>query len=198
MLAGRFFRILLNFFLHVCIVIHAQLFALLFATMSMPCIATFTVPTKVEDNCSYSASFMQQVIGREKEESKFDAFQYYSSDLLRLKALLLSPSEDDDELNGLAAVNDALRSAGLSNLTTKHDSKDKDASKRRRGNNSQSIEQKQKESGTPRKTRLSWELHPNLIFHELWDQIGEDIQSVSDDENGHEEQRAQVTPLIKD
>ena len=101
-------------------------------------------------------------------------------------------------MNGLAAVNDALRSAGLSNLTTKHDSKDKDASKRRRGNNSQSIEQKQKESGTPRKTRLSWELHPNLIFHELWDQIGEDIQSVSDDENGHEEQRAQVTPLIKD
>jgi hypothetical protein len=166
--------------------------------MPMPCIATFTVPTKVEDNCSYSSSFMQQVIGREKEESKFDAFQYYSSDLLRLKTLLLSPSEDDDELNGLAAVNDALRSAGLSNLTTKHDSKDKDASKRRRGNNSQSIEQKQKESGTPRKTRLSWELHPNLIFHELWDQIGEDIQSVSDDENGHEEQRAQVTPLIKD
>eukprot|EP00985_Skeletonema_marinoi_P021714 scaffold13468_cov128-Skeletonema_marinoi.AAC.5 len=104
--------------------------------MSMPCIATFTVPTKVEDNCSYSASFMQQVIGQEKEESKFDAFQYYSSDLLRLKTLLLRPSADDNELNGLAAVNDALRSAGLSNLTTKHDSKDKDASKRRRGNNS--------------------------------------------------------------
>ena len=36
------------------------------------------------------------------------------------------------------------------------------------------------------------------FFHELWDQIGEDIQSVSDDENSHEEQRAQVTPLIKD
>eukprot|EP00985_Skeletonema_marinoi_P017445 scaffold9563_cov150-Skeletonema_marinoi.AAC.5 len=107
--------------------------------MTMPCNSTTTttiiVPTKVEDNCSYSASFMRQITGQQQEESKskFDAFQHYSSDLLRLKTLLLSDDEDDDELNALAAVNDALRSAGLSDIAAK------DASKRRRGNSSQSI-----------------------------------------------------------
>ena len=111
-----------------------------------------------------------------------DAFQYYSSDLLRLKTLLLGADEDDDELNALAAVNDALRSAGLSTLTAKSEvskDNDTDVSKRRRGNNSQLI--KQKESETSRKTRLSWELHPNLLLHDLNDEVEEDIQSVLDD-----------------
>ena len=40
-----------------------------------------------------------------QQESKFDAFQYYSSDLLRLKTLLLSSNHDDDELSVLARVN---------------------------------------------------------------------------------------------
>eukprot|EP00984_Skeletonema_dohrnii_P019345 scaffold9213_cov125-Skeletonema_dohrnii-CCMP3373.AAC.5 len=61
-----------------------------------------------------------KITGQEQEESKskFDAFQYYSSDLLRLKTLLLGDDEDDDELNSLslAAVNDALRSAGLRDI----------------------------------------------------------------------------------
>eukprot|EP00984_Skeletonema_dohrnii_P028148 scaffold18027_cov77-Skeletonema_dohrnii-CCMP3373.AAC.2 len=154
--------------------------------MTMPCnnntttAITIIVPTKVEDNCSYSASFMQQINGQEESKSKFDAFQYYSSDLLRLKTLLLSDDEDDGELNSLAAVNDALRSAGLSDIAANHHVS-KDASKRRRGNNSQSITLKQKESGTPRKTRLSWELHPSLLLHDLDYQVGEIIQSISDD-----------------
>ena len=137
----------------------------------------------MEDNCSYSASFMQQITGQQQEESKskFDAFQYYSSNLLRLKTLLLSDEEDDDELNALAAVNDALRSAGLSDIAAK------DASKRRRGNGSQPI--KQKESGTARKTRLSWELHPSLLLHDLYYQVEEDVQSISDDGDDHEEQQ---------
>lgn len=136
------------------------------------------VPTKQEDNCSY-ASFMPKDV--DQEGSKFDAFEHYSSDLLRFKALLLSSDEqeDDDELNNLAAVNGILRSAGLSNISANHISKD-DAPKRRRGNNSQPLKE-QKESGTSRKTRLSWELHPSLILHELY-QVEECTQSISDDE----------------
>ena len=90
-------------------------------------------------------------------------------------------------MNDLAAVNDALRSAGLSlsNLSTNCVSKP--ASKRRRGSNSQPITIKQKESGTPRKTRLSWELHPSLLLHDLYDEVGEGVQSVSDGEDDHEE-----------
>ena len=151
----------------------------------------------MEDNCSYSASFMQQITGQEQKESKskFDAFQYYSSNLLRLKTLLLShDDEDDDELNALAAVNDALRSAGLSDIAADHHVS-KDASKRRRGNGSRPI--KQKESGTARKTRLSWELHPSLLLHDLYYQVGEIIQSISDDGDDHEEQQVQATPLSK-
>jgi len=158
-------------------------------TMTMPCNSATTnaiiVPTKVEDNCSYASLMPKNVV--DQEGSKFDAFEYYSSDLLRLKTLLLSTDDDDedddDELNDLAAVNDILRSAGLSNITANYARKDD--SKRRRGNNSQPIK-KQKESGTSRKTRLSWELHPSLILHELY-QVEEDIPSISDDEvDGHE------------
>ena len=79
-----------------------------------------------------------------QQESKFDAFQYYSSDLLRLKTHLLSSNHDDDELSVLASVNDILRSAGLSGIAAKNNaSKDKNKSdsksKRRRGNNSEPI-----------------------------------------------------------
>lgn len=161
----------------------------------MPCNATtFIVPTKVDDNCSYSAQLMQQVIGQEERDeskAKFDAFQYYSNDLLRLKTLLRSShenaNENVNELNALTTVNDALKSAGLSlsNLFANCDGKD--ASKRRRGNNSEPITIKQNESGTPRRTRLSWELHPSLLLHDLYDQVGEDVQSVSNGEDDHEE-----------
>ena len=138
------------------------------------------VPTKVEDNCSYASLMPKDV---DQEGSKFDAFEYYSSDLLRFKALLLSSDEEeDDELNDLAAVNDILRSAGLSSITSNH--VNKDDPKRRRGNNSQPIKE-QKETGTSRKTRLSWEVHPSLILPELY-QFEEEITSISDDEDGHE------------
>ena len=168
-----------------------------------PCnTATFTVPTKVGDNCSYSASLMKQITGDDKPEK--DAFQYYSSDLLRLKTLLFSSDQDDDELSALAAVNEVLRRAGLSTLTANRisNNKDKDASnsKRRRGNNSQAIKQKQqKDSRTPRKTRLSWELHPSLLLHDLYDDDGEDIHSISDDEDddGKEEMDLIVKLLNK-
>ena len=133
---------------------------------------------------------MKQITGEDKPQK--DVFQYYSSDLLRLKTLILGSDEDDDELNALAAVNDVLRSAGLSGITaSRRASEDEDASKRRRGNNSQAIKQKQNGSGTPRKTRLSWELHPSLLLHDLYD---EDIHSVSDDD---EAKSTETAPELK-
>ena len=108
-------------------------------------------------------------------------FQYYSSDLLRFKTLLLNHDNDDDELSALAAVNDILRSAGLSDITaTAKNHASKDVSKRRRGNNSRPV--KQNEAGTQRKTRLSWELHPSLLLHDLYED-GEDF--ISDEEDDH-------------
>ena len=174
--------------------------------MSIPRNATaaFIVPTKLEDNCSYSMSLMQQVFGHE-QESEMDAFQYYSSDLLRLKTLLFSSDQDDDELSALAAVNEVLRRAGLSTLLANRICNDKDSGtsnsnpKRRRGNNSQAIKQEQKDSRNPRKTRLTWELHPSLLLHDLYDDDGEDIHSISDDEDddGKEEMDLIVKLLNK-
>ncbi|KAL7494743.1 hypothetical protein ACHAWT_003354 [Skeletonema menzelii] len=165
--------------------------------MSIPYNTAFIIPTKVGDNCSYSESLMKQVTGQEKSE--MDAFQYYSSDFLRLKTLLIGSDEDGDDLNALATVNNALRSAGLSGHTAGRisvsEDKDTSTSKRRRGNKSQSI--KQKESGTSRKTRLSWELHPNLLLHDLYDSVGEDIQSVSDDEDSLIDASSSETASIK-
>ena len=138
----------------------------------MLCKSTYTtisVPTKTEDNCSYTSMMPKDVgVGGQQEETKFDAFQHYSSDLLRLQTLLLSPGEGgDDELSALAAVNDILRSAGLSDIAARNQNHvSKDDSKRRRGNNSKPI--KQNEANQPeRKTRLSWEVHPSLLLHDL-------------------------------
>jgi hypothetical protein len=77
---------------------------------------TILVPTKGEDNCSYAA----YVSSRDDFDDTFDAFSYYSSDLIRLKTLLLSDDDssnyDDDDLSAMTAVNNALRSAGLNTL----------------------------------------------------------------------------------
>ena len=119
-------------------------------TMSMYA-TTISIPTKTEDNCSYASSILPN---DEQQESKFDAFQYYSSDLLRLKTLLLSSNHDDDELSVLAAVNDILRRNCLEIAAKNNASNDKSDSKRRRGDNSEPIK-KQNEAVTQpqRKTR---------------------------------------------
>ena len=90
-----------------------------------------------------------------QQESKFDAFQYYSSDLLRLKTHLLSSNHDDDELSVLARVN------GI--------------------NNSEPIKKQNEAVIQP---QLSWEVHPSLLLHDL-DEDGEDIHFISDDEDEH-------------
>ena len=64
-------------------------------------------------------------------------------------------------MDALARINQALRSVGLNNIVKLNQDK------RRRGNNSAPIKQ-----GPPeRKTRLSWELHPDLILHDLFEEI---------------------------
>ena len=107
---------------------------------------TFSVPTKTEDNCSYAYASK-----RDDVDETFDAFSYYSSDLIRLKTLLLSDddssNDDDDDLSAMTAVNNALRSAGLNTLSGNNNQVNDDASsKRRRGNNSLPIEQQQHNS----------------------------------------------------
>jgi hypothetical protein len=64
------------------------------------------------------------------------------------------PPTTDDDLDALAAINRALSSMGMTNLTHLN----QDNNERRRRNNSRRIQQ-----GNVRKTRLSWELHPILI-----------------------------------
>src|SRR5210317_1209105 len=142
---------------------------------------TFSVPTKTEDG-SYAYASKQNDV-----DDTFDAFSYYSSDLIRLKTLLLSDDDDhdDDDLSAMTAVNNALRSAGLNTLRSNNNQVNDDASsKRRRGNNSLHIEQQQQ-----RKTRSSWELHPSLLLHELYDLPGEDVQIIPDDESDHEDEQ---------
>ncbi len=152
------------------------------------CTNTIVVPTKGEDNCSYADYAPKPDV--DVDDTKFDAFSYYSSDLIRFKTLLLSgeggSNDDDDDLSAMTAVNNALRSAGLNTLRSLRSNNnqvndDDAASKRRRGNNSLPIEQQQQQQ--QRKTRLSWELHPSLLLHELYDWPGEDVQVIPDDES---------------
>ena len=157
------------------------------------CTNTIIVPTKGEDNCSYAA-YTPKSDDVDVDDTKFDAFSYYSSDLIRLKTLLLSgegggSNDDDDDLSAMTAVNNALRSAGLNTLRSSNNQVNDDdaASKRRRGNNSLPIEQQQQQQ--QRKTRLSWELHPSLLLHELYDWPGEDVQVISDDESDKKNER---------
>mmetsp|Transcript_13811 Transcript_13811/g.20836 ORF Transcript_13811/g.20836 Transcript_13811/m.20836 type:complete len:129 (-) Transcript_13811:790-1176(-) len=104
-----------------------------------------------------------------------------------MKALLLCSEDDegDDDLEAVGQVNGILRSAGLSDLLDTNrlgnaNADDDDASsKRRRGNDSQPIQQ-----GHSRKTRISFELHPHLILHDLFAELdmAESAQAISDDE----------------
>jgi hypothetical protein len=104
---------------------------------------------------------MHHLVAESQHQQHDDAFSRYSNNILRMKSLLLlseqeDDDDDDDDLDALATINQALRSVGLSDLA--HLNRDK----RRRGNDSRRIQQ-----GNERKTRLSWELHPDLILHDF-------------------------------
>ena len=98
-----------------------------------------------------------------------DAFSRYSNNFVRMKSLLLPSREEDDDdgdedddLDALASINRALNSTGISSITQLN------RDKRRRGNNSSCIKQQVHEE---RKTRLSWELHPSLLLHDLIEEL---------------------------
>jgi hypothetical protein len=142
----------------------------------MTTMESYSVPLKLSDgHDDEERTVMHHHLDLVGEESKHqhqgqdDAFSRYSNDILRMKSLLLlstdvdqeddeDDDDDDDDLDALATINQALSSLGLSTLT--HLNRD---NKRRRGNDSRRIQQ-----GTNvRKTRLSWELHPDLLLHDF-------------------------------
>ena len=132
----------------------------------------YSVPTKQgDDDDEREIPTAKGVVGETQHQIQHDddAFSRYSNDLQRMKAILLLSedqdlqADDDDDVEALAAINQALSRMGMTNITRLN----QDNTERREGNNSRSIQQ-----GNLRKTRLSWELHPNLI------------DALDDDNNG--------------
>ena len=121
-----------------------------------------TVPTKQHDGASDGASIANFVAGL--TPNNVDAFAKYSSNLVRMKALLLLDEDenDDENLDYLGSLNDALRhaSAGDHDARSNHGN----APKRRKGKDSYPIKQ---QGVLQRKTRLSFEIHPNLLLNDL-------------------------------
>jgi len=155
----------------------------------------YSIPTKQGDDENETPSAINHLIGESHhQQMKDDAFSRYSNDFLRMKSLLLLSEDledgddaDDDDLDALATINQARRSVGLSNLV--HLNRDK----RRRGNDSRRIQQ----GANERKTRLSWEVHPDLILHDfiLELEAALDIGThriLDDEEDATEEQQSQV------
>jgi hypothetical protein len=96
-------------------------------------------------------------------------------------------NEDDEEgLNYLAPLNDALRRFNIS-ISQNNNNNNNNAAKRRRGNDSRPIPQ-QGFLDSERQTRLSFELHPSLLLHDLM--IYQDVDfsaNISDDEDEDDE-----------
>ena len=123
-----------------------------------------TVPTKQHDGGSNRASTANFSTA---PTPKVDAFAKYSSNLIRMKALLLLDEDDgNDNLDYLGSLNDALRHASAGDHVAQNNHGDGDASKRRKGNNSQPITQ---QGVLDRKTKVSFELHPSLLLYDLLD-----------------------------
>ena len=131
-------------------------------------IMTVTVPTKQYDggsNSVSSASF--SIAAAVLPKPKVDVFAKYSSNLVRLKTLLLLGDNegDEDNLDYLGSLNDVLRNASISDHAARaRNNGDGDASKRRKGNNSHPITQQR---FLERKTRIYFELHPSLLLYDL-------------------------------
>ncbi len=144
-------------------------------------IRIITVPTKQHDGGSKYVS--RSSADATVSKPKVDAFAKYSSNLVRLKTLLcLGDSEgDEDNLDYLGSLNDVLRKASIKDRAATARARiadaDADASKRRRGNNSHPITQQR---GLERKTRISFEVDPSLLLHDLL--YFDDFELISDDE----------------
>ena len=107
-----------------------------------------------------------------------------------MKALLLCPEEDGgvDDLQAAGKINEIFRNAGLSDLLdiNRLGNADDVSSKRRRGNTSRYVQH-----AYSRKTRLSVELHPCLLLHDIMEQLDfeESTRAISDDEEEPEDEK---------
>jgi hypothetical protein len=148
------------------------------------------VPTKQHDGGSEIGSMAD--IAAAAPKPKVDAFTKYSSNLIRMRELLLlgddsNDDDDDEDLDYLAPLNDALRHASISGQVDSRNNNGGDASKRQRGNDSRPIPQQGFLDDLERKTRLSFELHPSLLLHDLIYQDVDVSAHISDDEDEDDE-----------
>ena len=151
------------------------------------------VPTKQHDGGSEIGSTATIAVAAAAPKPKVDAFTKYSSNLIRMRELLLlgddsnDDDDDDEDLDYLAPLNDALRHASISGQVDSRNNNGGDASKRRRGNDSRPIPQQGFLDDLERKTRLSFELHPSLLLHDLIYQDVDVSAHISDDEDEDDE-----------
>jgi hypothetical protein len=169
------------------------------ASKSNPNHANFiTLPTKQHDGgseCGSRATIIAAASATAAApKAKVDAFTKYSSNLIRMKELLFleddSNEDDEEDLNYLAPLNDALRHFNISINQNNNNNNGVDASKRRRGNDSRPIPQ-QGFLDIERKTRLSFELHPSLLLHDLMYHDVDFSARISDDEDEDDETEAE-------
>ena len=156
-------------------------------------IKIITVPIKQHDGGGNSDRTNLAVAA---PQPKLDAFTKYSSNLIRMKELLLlgdndEQDESEDDLDYLSSLNKALRYASISDRgqqidRNNHGHDDASTSKRRKGNNSYPIVQ---QGGfLERKTRVSFELQPSLLLHDLVDLDVDVSAHISDGEDDEQEQ----------
>lgn len=152
------------------------------------------VPTKKHDG----GSKPNHAVGIAVDDPEVnDAFAKYSNTLARMKQLLFLEDDSvegggEDDLSFLAPLNDALRHVGISARghaqAAQAQNNIEDTSKRRKGNDSLPIQQQQ-QVVLERKTRLSWEVHPSLLFHDFWMYLDTDgAANISDDEEDEDDE----------
>lgn len=163
------------------------------STSNSDTVIIFTVPTKQHDGGSVDKpTYANNAVSVSKP--RVDAFAKYSSNLIRMKELLLlgDNNEHDEEgsLDYLASLNDALRYASKSDQVDRNNHGNVSILKRRKGNNSRRITQAQQGQGfLERKTRISYELHPSLLLHDLIDLDHDASAHISDDEKEEEDDK---------
>ena len=147
---------------------------------------SYTIPTKRFDGVyPQSSQPFDHLAASGSEESETqplqqhqDAFSRYSNDVFRMKELLLFPEESaDDDLDAVAKINEAFRDVGLSGpLINTSRNRGATPPKRRKGDSTKPVAVGHQDS--VRKTRLSYEIHPNLLMRDAM----RDIEAV---ENSH-------------
>ena len=156
-------------------------------------IITITVPTKQHDGGSNSDRANRVIHAAAAPQQKPDAFTKYSSNLIRMKELLLlsdnNEEGEEDDLDYLASLNYALRYASISDRGQQigRNNHGDAACKRRKGNNSCPITQDGQGGFLERKTRISFELHPSLLLHDLMNLDVDVSAHIVDDDDEPEE-----------